>query len=240
MDSTRFGTGVSDGIPIALGYLTVSLAFGLYCAGGGIGTLAAGLISMTNMSSSGQFAGATVILSGGALIQLAFAIALVNLRYLLMSFSLSQRLAPDTGIGWRAVVGFGVTDEIYALAMRQPVVNHRYYVGLMTMPILGWTAGTVIGALVGEVLPTSVRSAFGVLLYAMFVAVVVPVARYSRPALIVIAVAALTSVTLRVVPLTSGLQPGWLIIISTLVAAGLGATLFPIEAVHEQTQEVPA
>lgn len=172
-----------------------------------------------------------MILAGGALVQLAVTVALVNLRYLLMSFSLSQRLAPGTGVLQRLIIAYGITDEIYALAMARPVVRFAYYVGLMVLPVAGWTGGTLTGALVGEVLPTSLHSAMGVLLYAMFVAIVVPPAKASRAVRVVVLVAAVVSSLLVVVPGIRELQVGWRIIIATLVAAGLGATLFPLPSI---------
>lgn len=230
--------GLRDGLPIALGYYTISIAFGLYCAQGGIGAWAAAAMSFTNLSSSGQFAGLNVILASGALLQLAVTTALVNLRYVLMAFSLSQRLPPGTGVLRRLVVAYGVTDEIYALAMAQPVVGFGYFTGLMLLPIAGWTAGTVTGALAGQVLPASLHSAMGVLLYAMFVAIVVPSAKKSRAIRVVVLTAAVVSSLLVAIPGVRELQIGWRIIIATLLAAGLGATLFPVPglgaAVHEQ------
>lgn len=223
-----FQRGLKDSTPIALGYFTISIAFGLYCAQGGISPWVAGMMALTNLSSSGQFAGLNVILAGGALVQLGITVALVNLRYLLMSFSLSQRLPPGIGVLQRMVMAYGVTDEIYALAMAQPVVGFGYFTGLMVMPVVGWTSGTLFGAFVGSVLPASLHSAMGVLLYAMFVAIVVPPAKSSRAIRVVVLVAAVVSTLLFVVPGVRDLQVGWRIIIATLAAAGLGATLFPV------------
>lgn len=220
-------TGLRDGIPIALGYFSVALAVGLFCAGGDIPTVGAAILSATNLSSSGQFAGLSVMLARGTMIELAATIALVNLRYVLMSFSLSQKLAPGLGTGQRLAIGFGITDEIYALAMRRHQVTTGYYLGLMALPILGWTGGTVVGSLVGQILPPSLVSAFGVLLYAMFVAIVVPPAKESRQVLAVVAASALLSTIFSVVPMIRGISPGWRIIAVTLIAAGLGATVFP-------------
>lgn len=224
-----FARGVRDGIPIALGYFTISIAFGLYAAQGGIPALSAALLSLTNLSSSGQFAGLTVILAAGAFLQLALTTALVNLRYLLMSFSLSQRIDPGLGIVRRMVMAYGVTDEIYAVAMSHPRVGFRYFTGLMGLPIAGWTAGTLTGALVGEILPASLHSAMGVLLYAMFIAIVAPVAARQRSVLAVVGVAAAVSILLAFGPYVSDWQVGWRIIIATLVASAFGATAFPVD-----------
>lgn len=229
-----FGRGLRDGIPIALGYFTISIAFGLYAVQGGIGAVTAAVFALTNLSSSGQFAGLAVVLAGGALLQLALATAVVNLRYLLMSFSLAQRLDPGTGVLRRLVMAYGVTDEIYAVAMAQPRVGFRYFTGLMALPMLGWSGGALTGALVGEVLPASLHSAMGVLLYAMFVAIVVPVAARDRPVLAVVGVAVGLSALLWWAPYVSDLQVGWRIIIATVLASAFGASVFPVRAAHPE------
>ena len=228
--SSDLRAGLRDSVPIAVGYLTVALAFGLFCAQAGIPTLAATVVSLTNLSSSGQFAGATVWAAGGTLLELALAVALVNLRYVLMAVSLGQRLAPGTPTWQRLVMAFGVTDEIYALAMRTPRVTFAAYAGSMLLPIAGWTLGTLAGALVGSVLPPLLVSAFGVLLFGMFVAIVVPVARADRAVLAVVLVAVVLSCLLAWLPWTAGIDVGWRIIIVTLLAAAGGAFAFPREA----------
>ena len=226
VDAPGFATGLRDGIPIALGYFTVSIAFGLAAAAIGFPTLGLALMSATNLSSSGQFAGVAVV-AGGTVIELALTTLLVNLRYLLMSMSLSQRLEPGTSTVGRLVVAYGVTDEIFAVELGHRIVRARYAAGLMTLPILGWTSGTVVGAVAGEVLPESLAGPMGVLLYAMFTATVVPALKRSRPVAIVAGIAAVASALLFYVPATSGIQAGWRIIIATLVASAIGAWLFP-------------
>ena len=224
----EFVAGVRDSVGIGAGYLAVSLAFGLYAARGGIPAWASGLLSATNLSSSGQFAGLVVVLSAGSLVQLALTVAVVNLRYVLMSLSLAQRLEPGTGVWRRLLIGYGVTDEIYAVAMARPVVPASYVLGLVPVPVLGWTTGTVVGALVGQLLPPSLQAAFGVLLYGMFVAIVVPAASRSRAVAGVVLAAAVASTVLTLVPVTAGLQPGWRIILVTVVVAGVAAAVAPV------------
>ena len=217
--------GLRDGVPIALGYLAVSIAVGLMWAQAAYPPLAGMLMSAGSMSSTGSFAAISVMMADGALLELAAATAVVNLRYVLMSLALSQRLQPGIGTGGRLLMAWTVTDEIFARAMARPRVGLPYWGGLMTLPILGWSAGTGIGAVAGNVLPEAVRSAAGILLFAMFVAIVVPPARASRQVLAVVAVAAAISLALAAIP---GLAVGWRIILASLLAAGIGASLFPV------------
>lgn len=220
--------GIRAGLPIGLGYFAVSLAIGLYWAQGKYPPLAAALFSASNMSSTGQFAAITIALAKGGIVELAATTALVNLRYLLMSISLSQRLHPTLGTGKRLALAIGVTDEIYALNISQPKVQMHYYMGTTVLPIAGWTSGTVTGALAGQVIAPSLQSAAGILLFAMFIAIVVPPALSSQPVRIVIAIAAVTSIILAFTPLLRDVEVGWRIILATCVAAGLGATFFPV------------
>lgn len=214
-----------DSVPIALGYFTVALAFGLYAAGAGIPTAVAGLVSLTNLSSSGQFAGVTIFADHGTWLQLALGVALVNLRYVLMAVSLGQRLDPATPTWQRLVMAAGITDEIYALGMARPRVTFADYAASMVLPIAGWTGGTLVGAAAGEVLPDALRSAFGVLLYAMFIAIVVPASRASRRVLVVVLGAAAVSVALAWTPLSVG----WRIIVVTIVVCAVAATVAPVD-----------
>jgi len=226
-----FTAGIKAGLPIGLGYFAVSIAIGMYWAQGKLPPLSSAVFSLTNMSSTGQFAGTTIIAAQGGLVELAVTTALVNLRYLLMSTSLSQRLTSTNprpvGSLKRMVMALGVTDEIYAINIGRTHVGFAHYLGSMILPILGWVSGTLVGAFVGEALPKAVENAAGILLYAMFIAIVMPPFKQSSQVKIVVAIAAGTSVALAFAPVVSQLSPGWHIIIATLVAAGLGATFFP-------------
>ncbi|ROR53588.1 putative branched-subunit amino acid permease [Luteococcus japonicus] len=224
---SEVSTGLRDSIPIAVGYFATSLAFGVYCAHAGIEALGAAVISMTNLSSSGQFVGVTLWTDHAGLLEVGVAIFLINLRYLLMSISLGQRL--DTSVTWwqRMLIAAGITDEIYALAIRRPRVTVTSYLSMMVLPILGWTSGAVVGVLLGSILPPLLNAAFGVVLYAMFVSIVVPVAKSSRPVLWTVLAAAGLSCLMHWLPVVRHIPTGWQIIIVTLIASAWAATMWP-------------
>lgn len=226
--SSSFKNGLQDGLPIGLGYFTISIAFGLYVVSGGLTPLFAILVSLTNLTSSGQFAGISVILAKGGYIEMAFTVLLVNLRYILMSLSLSQRVSYKVTTVQRMLMSFGVTDEVFAVASRKADVGFHYFLGLMVLPIVGWTGGTTVGAVLGSFLPKSIQGAFGILLYAMFVAIIIPPAKHQKVLRFIILVASAISSLLYLVPFFKPLPVGWKIIISTVLAASLGASLFPI------------
>ena len=151
--ASEYRAGLKDGLAIGVGYFSVSFTFGILAVNGGLSALTAGLISLTNLTSAGQFAGLTVILAHGSLFELALTQLVINLRYALMSLSLSQRLGPAFTTRRRMVVAFANTDEIFAVAMgRSAALTPAYMYGLATLPILGWTGGTLTGAVASGVL----------------------------------------------------------------------------------------
>ena len=229
MKRKDFINGIKDGIPICMGYFAVSFAFGILCVGQGLTALEATLISLTNLTSAGQFAGLTVMVSMGTYVEMALTELVINLRYLLMSFSMSQKVDETfTGL-WRFVLGFGITDEIYAMAMSKDSISRKYFGGLMITPILGWTGGTLCGAVMGNILPTIVTNALGVALYGMFIAIVIPAARDSQPVRMAAVMAVAISLILYYVPFFSWITGGFSIIICTVIASAAAAWLYPVE-----------
>ncbi len=224
----EYEKGLKDGAPIAVGYLSVSFSVGILVAASGMTVFQGALMSLCNVTSAGQFAGIQVIAAGGAILELILTQLVINLRYGLMSLSLSQRLSETVTLWQRFVIAFANTDEIFAVAMsRAESLTFPYLLGLESLPVFGWTFGTALGAVAGQLLPASVSNALNVALYGMFIAVVVPVAKKVRPVLWVVILAALFRCVLEYVPLFSGISAGMAIIICTVAAAGVGALLFP-------------
>ncbi len=220
--------GFKDGLPIGLGYLSVSFAFGIMAVQKGIPPIAAILISMTCLTSAGQVAGVETIAACGGFAEMAVAQLIINLRYSLMSLSLSQKLCSKYNMFHRLTTSFGVTDEVFAVASaRTGEVTPAYMYGLITLPYVMWAAGTAAGALLGNVLPEIVRSALGIAIYGMFIAIVIPPARRFKGVLVVALIAAALSCVIKFVPLFSSITSGFSVIICTVIAAALGALLFP-------------
>lgn len=227
----NFTRGLRDGIPIALGYIAVSFSFGILAVAGGLSVFQATLISLTNVTSAGQFAGLKIIIAGGTLLEMALTQIIINLRYSLMSLSLSQKLSSKVGIGKRMILAFANTDEIFAVSMSKPgELTFAYVIGLQLLPIIGWTGGTFMGCIASELLPKSVSAALSVALYGMFVAIVMPVAQSEKPVALVVIISALLSCALYYIPLLSKISTGISIIICTVVASVLGAVFFPVNS----------
>lgn len=229
-----FASGIRDGIPIALGYLSVSFGFGIMAVSNGLSVLAAVLISITNLTSAGQVAGLTVIASNGGFIEMAIAQLVINLRYSLMSLSLSQKLDKRFTVLSRLAVSFGITDEIFAVSSgKTEEVSKHYMAGLISLPWVGWALGTFLGAAAGEILPEKLKAALGIAIYGMFVAIFVPAARKALGVLVVVIIAVTASCCLKYIPLFDGISDGFAIIICTVIAAAAGALLFPVKTCEE-------
>ncbi len=235
MDSVSFRRGVKDGIPIGLGYFAVSFTFGMMAVSGGLGTGQAVLISLTNLTSAGQFAGLDIMIAGGSYWEMALTQLIINLRYCLMSFSLAQKLKRDVPWAHRYVVAFGVTDEIFGVsASQEGRVSPYYNYGAMCVAIPGWTLGTLVGGISGNLLPAFMVSALSVAIYGMFLAVVIPPAKKSRAVLGVVIGAMGVSSLFEVVPLLNRVSSGFVIIITTLLVAGIAAYFCPVEEEREE------
>lgn len=229
MRGSEYRAGVNRGLPVGMGYFSVSFGFGAMAVSQGVGAWDAALISLTNMTSAGQFAGLTVIVAAASLWEMVLTQLIINSRYALMSLALSQRMGQRIGLLPRLLIAFFNTDEIFALAMsRTEPLTLPYMLGLGTLPILGWTGGTLCGGLAGSVLPVSIRGALGVMLYGMFVAIVVPPARQEKPVLAVVTLAVVLSCLFSWTPGLKDVSAGISIVICTVAAAAVCAVLFPV------------
>ena len=229
MNQSHFKKGLLDGLPIGLGYLSVSFAFGIFAVNSGLTAAEASLISMTCMTSAGQLAAVPILTAGGSLLELIVSQIIINLRYSLMSISLSQKLGEDVSAADRFAIAFFNTDEIFAVASSQPgQVSRAYMYGLGVLPWVGWAGGTIAGALAGNILPTIVTSSLGVAIYGMFIAIVLPVARQERPVALCVLIAVALSCAFAWIPVLQRIPGGFTVILCAVTASAVMALLAPI------------
>lgn len=224
-----FTKGLIDGIPIGLGYLSVSFAFGIYAVSSGLWAAEAILISMSCITSAGQMAAVPIIVGGGSLVELAVSQVFINLRYALMSITLSQKLDDDVKLRDRLLIAFVNTDEVFAVAAGQFGRLSKWYMfGLILMPWAGWAGGTVLGALAGNVLPEVVTTSLGVAIYGMFIAIVVPPAKREAPVLKCVVLAVALSCGFECLPMLASIPDGFAVIICAVAASAVMAWLAPV------------
>lgn len=225
-----FTAGMKAGIPIALGYFAVSFTFGMMAVQAGLTVFQATLISLTNLTSAGQFAALSIITAGGSLLELALNQLVINLRYLLMGFSLSQKLDQSYPFFHKFFVAFGITDEIYGVAASRPGKNSPWYhYGAMALAIPGWTLGTLVGAAAGEILPQVVMSALSVAIYGMFLAIIIPPAKKNHFLVLVILSSMVLACIFKYVPGLNRISAGFVVIIITVLVSAVAAVIRPVK-----------
>lgn len=236
-NSACYRRGLKDGIPISLGYIAVAFTLGIAAKNSGMTAFQATLMSLTNNTSAGEFAALGIIGAASPYIEMAISQAIINLRYLLMSCSLSQKLDPSFPLIHRFLIGYGVTDEIFGVSIGQPgKLNPYYSYGVISMAAPGWALGTCLGVVMGGVLPARIVRALSVALYGMFLAVVIPPAKKSRILAGVVAASMAASFLFANIPFFSFISSGMKIIILTVIIAGIAAVLFPLKE-HEANEE---
>ncbi len=221
--------GVIDGLPIGLGYLAVSFSFGIMGTNAGLAIWQTVLISMCNVTSAGQFAGLNIMAAAGSYIEMIVSQLIINSRYSLMSVSLSQSVDKGFTTRYRLIFGHFITDEIYAVASsRGEEVGRRYFFGLCILPYIGWSLGTLLGAVSGDILPHSISTSLNVALYGMFIAIFIPPMKKALSVTVVVLISVSISVFLYFQPFFE-ISSGISVIICAVTASVIGAIFFPIK-----------
>jgi predicted branched-subunit amino acid permease len=234
ISNLKFKQGVKNGLPIGLGYLSVSIAFGVKASLLQIPIWITVLISMTNLTSAGQLSGIEIIAGAGTIIEIILTQLVINSRYFLMSLTLTQKIDSTFNTKSKLLCSTFITDEIYAVASSRPQkINPKYVYGLALLPYIGWTVGTLIGATLGNFMPTFITSALGIALYAMFIAIVIPPAKKERGILFAVMLSTLISCAFYYIPYLNQISVGFATIISAVLTSLVIAYFFPIKEENE-------
>ncbi|MBQ8293311.1 MAG: AzlC family ABC transporter permease [Bacilli bacterium] len=227
MKKSEFIEGLKSGIPIGLGYLSVSFTFGIMAVSLGFNWWQALLVSMTTLTSAGQLAGIGVMVMPGAYIEMLVSQLTINVRYAFMSISLSQKLDSKFKGVFKWLLGFFITDEIFAVAISKEEIKRSFFFGLGVCPYIGWALGTFLGAILGNVFPEIIMNALCIAIYAMFVAIIVPVCKKDWKTTIVVLLSGLLSACFYYIPVFKTISSGLQVSVCAVVAAILGAIIFP-------------
>ena len=232
-----YARGLKAGVPIGLGYLAVAFTLGIAAKNAGLTAFQATLTSFLINASAGEFVGFTLIGAGASYLEVAIMELVANARYLLMSFSLSQKLSPKTGIGHRMLIGWYVTDEVFGVSISAPGhLNPFYTYGAISLACPGWAIGTCLGVIVGNILPASLVSALSVGLYGMFIAIFVPPSKTSKVIGGLVLVSMALSFAFNRIPVFDGISSGIKTIILTVAISAAAALLFPIREVKKDAE----
>ena len=230
-----FKKGLKDGLPIAIGYFSVSFAFGIFAIENGLTVFQAVIISLLNLTSAGQLAAVPIIAGGGTFLELALSQLVINSRYSLMSVSLSQKLSKRVKLPQKLLIAYGNTDEIFAVSVsNKGDVGTKYMLGIILLPVIGWTSGTLLGGVMGNILPPMVTAALGVAINGMFVAIVMPVAKKEKMTALCVLLAIAISCAFRYIPLLKSVPSGFTVIICAVVASAIFAIVAPVKTEEKE------
>ncbi len=233
-----FAKGAKAGIPISLGYFAVAIALGISAKNAGLNVFEASVTSLLINASAGEYAGFALIAAGATVMEIILMEAIANARYLLMSTALSQRLEPGTGIFKRLLLGFTITDEIFGVSIGlDGLVSPYFTYGAFVVATFGWTSGTFFGALLGEILPSSIVLALGVGLFGMFISIIVPESKKNKVVGVLVLITFAVSLAFAKLPYVSAIPEGIRVIIITVVLSVGAAILFPIKDKEEKKHE---
>ena len=237
MPKRHFLRGLRDGFPIGLGYFAVSFGLGISCRAANLTAFQGFLLSFLNNASAGEYGGITIIASDSGFLIMAAMMLVVNARYMLMSCALSQHLSPDTPLIFRLIIGYDLTDELFGIAISQPgYLNVWYYIGAMCAAMPCWSAGTVIGVLLGNLMPVWAVSGFSVMLFGMFIAIILPEGKRNPVVLGFLLLSFLCSWAGAKLPPLAQLSEGMRILVLTVILAALAAALFPRKEEEEAAE----
>lgn len=222
--------GMKDGIPIGLGYFAVSFSLGIAARGAGLTAFQGFLASLLTNASAGEYAVFSLIAANAAYVEIILISIITNIRYLLMSCALSQRLSPETSLLHRLMVGFCITDEVFGISVARPGSLHYLYpVGAILIASPCWALGTACGIIAGNLLPARIVSALSVALFGMFLAVIIPPARKDKVVAVLVLLSFAASYACTVLPVISCWSEGTRTILLTVIISALAALLFPVK-----------
>lgn len=225
----RFKEGLKSGLPIGIGYFSVSFTFGIIAIGYGLDWWQAVLVSMATVTSAGQFAGIQIMVNPGHYLEMLISQCTINVRYSFMGIALSQKVSSKFKGLYRILFGFMMTDEIFAVASSKNEVTRSFFAGLCILPYIGWSVGTFLGALLGNVLPDRLMSALSVAIYGMFIAIIMPDFKKMKSIKVCVLLAIIISCIFSYCPLLRDISGGISISICAIIVAVVCAIMYPIE-----------
>ncbi|OQY10356.1 MAG: branched-chain amino acid transporter AzlC [Fusobacteriia bacterium 4572_132] len=225
--------GIKEGIPIFLGYYSISMTFGIIVKTAGLSGMYAILMSMTNFTGATQFIAINMLTGGALVLNILFTTLMINARYLLMSFSFSNKLPQDLNTKTKFIIPFGITDEVFVLGMTKEKLNIDFVYGAQIISYLGWVGGTMTGILLANFIPKSLSEATTIAIYIMFLGLLLPALKNSKKIAIIVVISIILSSFFYYTPIINEFIGDWRIIITIIITSLIGAILFPIKKEEE-------
>ncbi|MEE3452922.1 AzlC family ABC transporter permease [Dialister sp.] len=238
MSDSEFIRGVRDGASLAGGYFAVAFSLGIASRGVGMNAIQGFFLSFLNNASAGEYAVVSAISTLSSLLSLALLVLITNARYFLMSCALSQKLAPDTGLFHRLLLSWGITDELFGLAIaKKGYVEPSYLYGAYLSSLSCWALGTSAGVTAGNALPPYLVTALGASIFGMFLAIILPAAKKDRAVFLTVLSGFILSGFSSEIPFLSSLSEPVRVILLTLLISSSAAILKPVKVKKEKAEK---
>ncbi len=237
-----FKEGLKEGFPIGLGYLPLAFSLGVNAATGGFKFLSTMVASMLSFTGVGLMTTMALMLESAAYASIFVALLVINLRNIVLSVAMAQRLEANVSLWKRLVIAMGNTDEIFALTIRREGrISGDYFLGVMSFPYFAWGVGTLVGLFATTLVPQDVCIAMGMSLYAMLIAAVVPAMKHSRPVLFTAILSGLISYILQGIKPINDILVGWMgrsasswiLVFGAIFSACVAACIWPVNDSEE-------
>lgn len=232
--ASDFTDGIIAGVPIGLGYFAVAFSLGIVAKHANLTAIQGFIASFMCLASAGEKALFDSIASSASYIEVAIITLVVNARYLLMSCSLSQKFTEETSFFHRFIVGFGISDELFGIAVAREKYRPAFSYGAFLVAVPMWSFGTFFGVLAGNHLPARIVSALSVALYGMFLAIVVPPTRKNTAIRLIVLSSFLSSFLFSILPLLKTISAGTRTIILTIAISAIAAIVKPLKEPEEK------
>lgn len=238
-----FRQGLKEGIPIGLGYLPLAFTLGVNAATGGFKFLNSIVMSITSFTGVGQMNAMSLMLENSTYFSIFIALLVINLRNIVLSLSLSQRLDENLSLWKRLIIAMGNTDEIFALTIRREgKIPANYFLGVMFFPYVAWAAGAIVGNLATTLVPKDICIAMSMALYGMLVAAVVPAAKNSKPVFFVALLSGVLSFVMQGIKPVNDFLLGlmgksatsWILVAGSIFSAAIAALVWPVKDSKEE------
>ncbi|MDF2556955.1 MAG: branched-chain amino acid transporter permease [Bacillales bacterium] len=207
--------GIRDGLPLAIGYIPIAVAFGLLANSTQLTFFQTFLMSGIVFAGASQFMALNLLMVSSHY-EIVLATFVLNLRHFMMATTIRKTSEPFNPLS-KILTGSLLTDESFSVAATGPKpLTAPYMIGLNVTGYLSWVLFSVVGFVFGGFLPESLQESTGIALYAMFVGLLIPAVKGSRKVLMLAIISAVLNTVFTEFSLLSS---GWSIIAGTLFSA---------------------
>lgn len=227
--SGMFRKGLATGFPIMLGYLPVAITYGVLAKQTGMSLLELTMMSVFVYAGASQFMAINMVAVSAGVMEIIIATFVLNFRHFVMSLSFMNSLR-NVERKWKLPLSLGLTDEAFAVSAFHPKEANQkhgafFYLGIILIAYLSWVFGSLLGGILGDIIPANLSQSMGIALYAMFIGLLIPSVKKNLK----VGLIALVAMLINFICVELGMSSGWAIVIGTILGGMSGIILLKEE-----------